>query len=123
MSSFTCLVSRLQSSSVASDKDTTRKQIEVHKLFSKSGDVTRIIIGLDETKKTACGFCFVEYYTCADAEHALRFINGTRLDNSIIRTDWDASRMKAVRSWQIRRTAFLARVKGASAIKQEDSRM
>ncbi|CAI5637153.1 nuclear cap-binding protein subunit 2-like [Oreochromis niloticus] len=77
---------------------------QVHKLFSKSGDVTRIIIGLDETKKTACGFCFVEYYTCADAEHALRFINGTRLDNSIIRTDWDASRMKAVRSWQIRRT-------------------
>uniref|UniRef100_A0A669BB24 Nuclear cap-binding protein subunit 2 n=2 Tax=Oreochromis TaxID=8139 RepID=A0A669BB24_ORENI len=74
------------------------RKLYVHKLFSKSGDVTRIIIGLDETKKTACGFCFVEYYTCADAEHALRFINGTRLDNSIIRTDWDASRMKAVRA-------------------------
>lgn len=30
------------------------------------------------------------YYTRADAEHAMRFINGTRLDDRIIRTDWDA---------------------------------
>uniref|UniRef100_A0A3B5BEN5 Nuclear cap-binding protein subunit 2 n=1 Tax=Stegastes partitus TaxID=144197 RepID=A0A3B5BEN5_9TELE len=67
---------------------TTEEQ--VHELFSKSGDVKRIIIGLDKIKKTACGFCFVEYYTRADAEHAMRFINGTRLDDRIIRTDWDA---------------------------------
>lgn len=33
----------------------------MHELFSKSGDVKRIIIGLDKVKKTACGFCFVEY--------------------------------------------------------------
>uniref|UniRef100_A0AAX7V082 Nuclear cap-binding protein subunit 2 n=1 Tax=Astatotilapia calliptera TaxID=8154 RepID=A0AAX7V082_ASTCA len=63
---------------------------QVHELFSKSGDVKRIIIGLDKIKKTACGFCFVEYYTRGDAEHAMRFINGTRLDDRIIRTDWDA---------------------------------
>ena len=113
---------------------------QVHELFSKSGDVKRIIIGLDKVKKTACGFCFVEYpfkhetpitlkicvliilifmnmlskhimklsqlsqahvrqtdlnpscsryYIRADAEHAMRFINGTRLDDRIIRTDWD----------------------------------
>uniref|UniRef100_A0A673G398 Nuclear cap-binding protein subunit 2 n=1 Tax=Sinocyclocheilus rhinocerous TaxID=307959 RepID=A0A673G398_9TELE len=67
---------------------TTEEQ--VHELFSKSGDVKRIVIGLDKVKKTACGFCFVEYYTRADAEHAMRFINGTRLDDRIIRTDWDA---------------------------------
>ncbi|XP_071342564.1 nuclear cap-binding protein subunit 2 [Trachinotus anak] len=67
---------------------TTEEQ--VHELFSKSGDVKRIIIGLDKVKKTACGFCFVEYYTRAGAEHAMRFINGTRLDDRIIRTDWDA---------------------------------
>ncbi|XP_054025694.1 uncharacterized protein LOC104296347 isoform X1 [Dryobates pubescens] len=30
------------------------------------------------------------YYTRAEAEHAMRFINGTRLDDRIIRTDWDA---------------------------------
>uniref|UniRef100_A0A8D3DP84 Nuclear cap-binding protein subunit 2 n=1 Tax=Scophthalmus maximus TaxID=52904 RepID=A0A8D3DP84_SCOMX len=67
---------------------TTEEQ--VHEMFSKSGDVKRIIIGLDKVKKTACGFCFVEYYTRADAEHAMRFVNGTRLDDRIIRTDWDA---------------------------------
>lgn len=38
---------------------TTEEQ--VHELFAKSGDVKRIIIGLDKVKKTACGFCFVEY--------------------------------------------------------------
>lgn len=122
---------------------------QVQELFSKSGDVKRIIIGLDKVKKTACGFCFVEYplpnvsfaltanmfcnmrwqarfftnwarpllehwgscplicslskslswiltlccaryYTRTDAENAMRFINGTRLDDRIIRTDWDA---------------------------------
>ncbi|XP_027132398.1 nuclear cap-binding protein subunit 2 [Larimichthys crocea] len=67
---------------------TTEEQ--VHELFSKSGDVKRIIIGLDKVKKTACGFCFVEYYTRTGAENAMRFINGTRLDDRIIRTDWDA---------------------------------
>lgn len=34
---------------------------QVYELFAKSGDVKRIIIGLDKVKKTACGFCFVEY--------------------------------------------------------------
>ncbi|XP_010770753.1 nuclear cap-binding protein subunit 2 [Notothenia coriiceps] len=62
----------------------------VHDIFSKGGDVKRIIIGLDKVKKTACGFCFVEYYTRTGAENAMRFINGTRLDDRIIRTDWDA---------------------------------
>ncbi|XP_042333889.1 nuclear cap-binding protein subunit 2 [Sceloporus undulatus] len=67
---------------------TTEEQI--HELFSKCGDVKRIIMGLDKVKKTPCGFCFVEYYTRAEAEHAMRYINGTRLDDRIIRTDWDA---------------------------------
>uniref|UniRef100_A0AAV2KQ81 Nuclear cap-binding protein subunit 2 n=1 Tax=Knipowitschia caucasica TaxID=637954 RepID=A0AAV2KQ81_KNICA len=35
--------------------------VRVHELFGKCGDVKRIIIGLDKIKKTACGFCFVEY--------------------------------------------------------------
>ncbi|CAH2247838.1 nuclear cap-binding subunit 2 [Pelobates cultripes] len=67
---------------------TTEEQI--HELFSKSGDVKKIVMGLDKVKKTACGFCFVEYYTRADSENAMRYINGTRLDDRIIRTDWDA---------------------------------
>ncbi|XP_046545540.1 nuclear cap-binding protein subunit 2-like isoform X1 [Haliotis rubra] len=67
---------------------TTEEQI--YELFNRSGDVKRIIMGLDKVKKTPCGFCFVEYYERNDAENALRYINGTRLDDRIIRTDWDA---------------------------------
>ncbi|KAM6124683.1 nuclear cap-binding protein subunit 2 isoform 2-T2 [Phoenicopterus ruber ruber] len=66
------------------------QHFRIQELFSKCGDVKRIVMGLDKIKKTPCGFCFVEYYTRADAEHAMRFINGTRLDDRIIRTDWDA---------------------------------
>ena len=67
---------------------TTEEQI--HELFSRAGDVKRIIMGLDRIKKTPCGFCFVEYYTRADAESCMRYVNSTRLDDRLIRTDWDA---------------------------------
>lgn len=67
---------------------TTEEQI--YELFSKCGDVRKVIMGLDRFHKTPCGFCFVEYYTRADAENAMRYINGTKLDDRIIRTDWDA---------------------------------
>ena len=38
---------------------TTEEQI--YELFSKAGELKRIIMGLDKFKKTPCGFCFVEY--------------------------------------------------------------
>ena len=47
-------------------------------------------MGLDRFKKTPCGFCFVEYYTREEAENAMRYVNGTRLDDRLIRTDYDA---------------------------------
>jgi nuclear cap-binding protein subunit 2 len=37
---------------------TTEEQI--YELFSKCGEIKRIIMGLDRIKKTPCGFCFVE---------------------------------------------------------------
>lgn len=49
---------------------TTEEQI--YELFSRCGDIRRIIMGLDKYKKTPCGFCFVEYYVREDAEHAMR---------------------------------------------------
>jgi len=67
---------------------TTEEQL--YELFGKCGDVKRIVMGLDKFKRTPCGFCFVEYYNREDGEAALRYINGTRLDDRIIRTDWDA---------------------------------
>lgn len=47
-------------------------------------------MGLDKFKRTPCGFCFVEYYLKEDAANAIKYVNGTRLDDRIIRTDWDA---------------------------------
>jgi len=67
---------------------TTEEQ--VYELFGMCGDVKRVIMGLDKFKKTPCGFCFVEYYGRDDAEKSLMYVNGTRLDDRIIRTDWDA---------------------------------
>lgn len=46
-------------------------------------------MGLDRNDKTPCGFCFVDYFTHEDALDCLRFLNGTKLDERIIRTDID----------------------------------
>jgi len=63
---------------------------QIYELFSKAGDVKRIIMGLHRNSKTPCGFCFVEYYFRDGAENAMRYVNGTRLDDRIVRSDWDA---------------------------------
>jgi len=34
---------------------------QIHELFSRIGEVKRIIMGLNRNNKTPCGFCFVEY--------------------------------------------------------------
>jgi len=47
---------------------------QIYELFSKCGDIKRIIMGLDKFKKTPCGFCFVDR---PDSESAMRYINGT----------------------------------------------
>lgn len=44
--------------SVAPSFFTTEEQI--YELFSRVGDIKRIIMGLDRNQKTPCGFCFVE---------------------------------------------------------------
>jgi len=66
---------------------TTEEQM--YELFSKCGEIKRIIMGLDRVKKTPCGFCFVEYYTHDDAVACMQFLNSTKLDDRVIRTDLD----------------------------------
>ncbi|KAH9966591.1 RNA-binding domain-containing protein [Russula dissimulans] len=72
---------------------TTEEQI--HDMFSKcanpddGGGVKRIIMGLDRHTRTPCGFCFVEFYTHAEALASMRYISGTKLDERIIRCDLD----------------------------------
>lgn len=58
-------------------------------VFSKTGDIKRIIMGLDKQKRTPCGFCFVVYYTRKDTEECVKYLNGTMLDERPIRVDFD----------------------------------
>lgn len=46
-------------------------------------------MGLDRNKKTPCGFCFVELYTREDATDCVKYLSGTKLDDRVIRVDWD----------------------------------
>ncbi|GAA5881602.1 hypothetical protein JCM8547_002316, partial [Rhodosporidiobolus lusitaniae] len=66
---------------------TTEEQI--YELFSRVGEVKRIIMGLDRNLKTPCGFCFVEFFQHEHAVASLRCISGTKLDERIIRADLD----------------------------------
>ncbi|GAA6003035.1 hypothetical protein JCM10207_001956 [Rhodosporidiobolus poonsookiae] len=66
---------------------TTEEQI--YELFSRVGEVKRIIMGLDRNMKTPCGFCFVEFFQHEHAVASLRYISGTKLDERIIRADLD----------------------------------
>ncbi|EGO57905.1 hypothetical protein NEUTE1DRAFT_146404 [Neurospora tetrasperma FGSC 2508] len=63
--------------------------LQVYELFSKCGEIKRLVMGLDRLQKTPCGFCFVEYYTHQDALDCMKYIGGTKLDERIIRTDLD----------------------------------
>ncbi|KAJ1861245.1 nuclear cap binding complex subunit [Coemansia sp. RSA 2703] len=66
---------------------TTEEQL--YEVFSKAGEIKRIIMGLSRNDKTPCGFCFVEYYTHESALECMMYVNGTKLDERIIRTDLD----------------------------------
>ncbi|GMN53859.1 hypothetical protein TIFTF001_022982 [Ficus carica] len=83
---------------------TTEEQ--VYELFSRAGEIKKIIMGLDKNSKTPCGFCFVliikfvvdflleessnyRYYSREDTEDAVKYISGTILDDRPIRVDFD----------------------------------
>ncbi|KAJ9170915.1 hypothetical protein P3X46_018977 [Hevea brasiliensis] len=66
---------------------TTEEQ--VYELFSRAGEIKKIIMGLDKNTKTPCGFCFVLYYSREDCEDAVKYISGTILDDRPIRVDFD----------------------------------
>ncbi|XP_026392129.1 nuclear cap-binding protein subunit 2-like [Papaver somniferum] len=66
---------------------TTEEQI--YELFSRAGEIKKIVMGLDKNSKTPCGFCFIMYYSRDDAEDAVKYISGTILDDRPIRVDFD----------------------------------
>lgn len=66
---------------------TTEEQL--YELFGRCGELRRIVMGLDRHKKTPCGFAFIEYVFRPDTEEAFRMVAGSKLDERIIRVDWD----------------------------------
>uniref|UniRef100_A0A0D9VI82 Nuclear cap-binding protein subunit 2 n=1 Tax=Leersia perrieri TaxID=77586 RepID=A0A0D9VI82_9ORYZ len=66
---------------------TTEEQ--AYELFTRAGEIKKIIMGLDKNSKTPCGFCFILYYSREDAEDAVKYISGTMLDDRPIRVDFD----------------------------------
>ncbi|CAA3012308.1 nuclear cap-binding subunit 2-like [Olea europaea subsp. europaea] len=66
---------------------TTEEQ--VYELFSRAGEIKKIIMGLDKNTKTPCGFCFILYYSREDTEDSVKYISGTILDDRPIRVDFD----------------------------------
>lgn len=63
---------------------------QIHELFSKCGEVKRVVMGLNRYKKSPCGFCFIEYSTHEQAAQAVNLLNKTMFDDRLIRVDWDA---------------------------------
>merc|ERR1712232_218261 len=72
---------------------TTEEQL--HELFSKCGEVRKVIMGLNRFKKSPCGFCFVEYCTHEQAAQAVNLLNKTTFDERLLRVDWDAGISRA----------------------------
>nr|XP_037273569.1 uncharacterized protein LOC119165505 [Rhipicephalus microplus] len=68
-------------------------------LFLVNIERTCVRMGRTASTRLRCGFCFVEYYTHADAENAMRYVNSTKLDDRIIRTDWDARFVEVASSY------------------------
>lgn len=66
---------------------TTEEQI--YDLFSRCGEIKKMVMGLDKNTKTPCGFCFVVFYSREDTEDAVKYISGTILDERSIRVDFD----------------------------------
>jgi RNA recognition motif-containing protein len=62
---------------------------QIWDLFTRAGPVKAIVMGLDKNLKTPCGFCFVEYHNRPDAERAVKYLNGTKLDDREVRMDFD----------------------------------
>lgn len=66
---------------------TTEEQI--YEFFRTVAPIKRIIMGLDRVMKTPCGFCFIEFHTHEDASQAKLCLNGLKLDERIVRIDFD----------------------------------
>jgi len=62
---------------------------QILKLFSSAGCIKNLVMGLNQIKRTPCGFCFIEYYSRSSALTAVNFLNNTMLDKKKIYVNID----------------------------------
>ena len=63
-------------------------QDSIRELFSLAGKIKDIIMGIND-QGNPCGFCFVVFVNREDAGYAVEYISKTKLNERIIRVDWD----------------------------------
>ncbi|XP_050529048.1 nuclear cap-binding protein subunit 2-like [Daktulosphaira vitifoliae] len=63
---------------------------DIYDLFSKAGQIKRIIMGIDKETKGSGGFCFIEYETRLGAETCMTTMHNAVLDGKSVNVDWDA---------------------------------
>ncbi|KAF8822364.1 Rna recognition motif-containing protein [Cardiosporidium cionae] len=63
---------------------------QILEIFSKVGQVKKIVMGLNSKAKNPCGFCFIQFFTHDEAERSVRLLNSSIFDGRVIRVDWDS---------------------------------
>ncbi|KAK1387847.1 Eukaryotic translation initiation factor 3 subunit G [Heracleum sosnowskyi] len=68
------------------------READLNELCSTFGPVTRTYVSNDQRTGTCRGFGFVNFLNRADAEKAIKVLNGYGYDNLILHVEWAASR-------------------------------
>ncbi|CCW61740.1 unnamed protein product [Phytomonas sp. EM1] len=66
---------------------TSEQQLMEH--FRPCGAIRDIVMGLSESSRTPCGFCFIVFEAQAAAAMAVQVLHGTLLDDRVISVGWD----------------------------------
>lgn len=65
------------------------KEERLWHIFSMVGNIKRVIMGVNKSHLTFCGFCFVEYEELSSADDSIVFFTGYLLDGKVLRIDKD----------------------------------
>ena len=63
----------------------------IYEFASQIGPVKTIIMGLNRTDGSPCGFAFVEYFTKDSCVNACRLLTGQRFDNRVVKFEADTA--------------------------------
>lgn len=64
---------------------------DIHDLFRRFGNITRVFLARDRETRMCKGFAFVSFADLADAERAQQAVNGYGYDNLILRVEFARS--------------------------------